>query len=162
MTTSQIEELLKSKEDYKIAVRLACILLVAKGQSSRQAQELFLLSHNQICIWANRFEKSGIDGLKDKPKPGRKSAITIEQLTWLKNLVINESPTAHGYNTETRTAPILVKIIEKNCNIIYSDDMVYVLLKKKLNLTHKKGKGFYPEADAEKREVFVESLKKNS
>ena len=40
--------------------------------------------------------------------------------------------------------------------------MIYVILKKKLNLTHKKGKGFYPEANPEKREKFVEDLKKTS
>ena len=38
--------------------------------------------------------------------------------------------------------------------------MVYVLQKKKLKLSHKKGKGFYPEADPEKRENFFACLKK--
>lgn len=32
--------------------------------------------------------------------------------------------------------------------------MVYILLKKNLGLTHKKGKGFYPEANKAKRQVF--------
>ena len=162
MTTSQIEEILKSKEDYKIAARLVCILPLTKGESSRKAQELLLLSHNQICIWAKRFEQFGVEGLKDKPKTGRKSAISTEQLSWLQNLVLTKSPLTYGYNTETWTAPLLVKVIEKYCNITYSDDMVYVLLKKKLNLTHKKGKGFYAEANAETREIFIDELKKNS
>lgn len=162
MTTSQIEELLKSKEDYKIAARLVCILPLTKGESSRKAQELLLLSHNQICIWANRFEKFGLEGLKDKPKTGRKSAISEDQLSWLRNLVLTESPITHGYNTDTWTAPLLVNVIKKQCNITYSDDMIYILLKKKLNLTHKKGKGFYAEADVEKREEFLVSLKKTT
>ena len=55
-----------------------------------------------------------------------------------------------------------VKVVEKHCNITYSDDMIYVILKKKLGLTHKKGKGFYAEAKPEVREKFVEDLKKNS
>jgi len=162
MTTAEIEELLKSKEDYKIAARLVCILPLTKGESSRKAQELLLLSHNQICIWAKRFEEFGVDGLKDKPKTGRKSAISSDQLDWLRNLVLNKSPLEHGYNTETWSAPILVKVIENHCNIKYSDDMVYVLLKKKLKLSHKKGKGFYPETDPGKKENFLFSLKKTS
>lgn len=52
MSVSEIEDLLKSKEDYKIALRLVSILPIAKGESSRKAEELLLLSHNQICIWA--------------------------------------------------------------------------------------------------------------
>ena len=55
--------------------------------------------------------------------------------------------------------PLLVKAVEKHCNIIYSDDMIYALLKK-LRLTHKKGKGFYAQAKSEVSEKFVESLKK--
>ena len=160
MSVSEIENLLKSKEDYKIALRLLSILPIAKGESSRKAEELLLLSHNQICIWVKRFNKLGIEGLKDKPKTGRKSKISVEQLSWLKNLVINESPTKYEFNTETWTAPMLVLMVEKYCKISYSEDAIYLILKKKLNLTHKKGKGFYAEAKQEVREKFVEDLKK--
>jgi transposase len=156
VSVSDIETYLKSKEDYKIALRLLSILPIAKGESSRKAQELLILSHNQICIWVKRLNQFGIEGLKDRPKTGRKSKISAEQLDWLRNVVLNESPKIYGFNTETWTAPLLVIVIEKHCNIVYSDDMVYVLLKKKLGLTHKKGKGFYAEAKKEDREKFVE------
>jgi transposase len=53
-----------------------------------------------------------------------------------------------------------VDLLKKQCNISYSDDMIYVFLKQKLGLTYKKGKGFYPEANSEKREQFVGDLKK--
>ena len=160
MSVSEIENILKSKEDYKIAARLVSLLPIAKGGSSRKAEELLLLSHNQICIWVKRFNEFGIEGLKDKPKTGRKPKISPEQLVWLKNVVINESPTIYGFNTETWTAPLIVKIIETYCYIKYSDDMVYIILKKKLGLTHKKGKGFYAEAKREVREKFILDLKK--
>lgn len=160
MSVSEIETLLKTKEDYKIALRLVSILPIAGGESSRKAQELLLLSHNQICIWVKRFNELGLAGLNDKPKTGRKSKISTEQLAWLKNVVLHESPSIYGFNTQTWTAPLLVKVVEKHCNIVYSDDMIYVLLKKKLGLTHKKGRGFYGEAKPEAREKFVEDLKK--
>ncbi len=160
MTASEIEALLKSKEDYKTAARLVSILPLAKGQSSRKAQEILLLSHNQILIWAKRFNEFGLEGLKDRLKTGKKPKMSNEQLQWLKDVVLNQSPTEHGYNTETRTAPMLVEIIKTHCNIVYSDDTVYVILKKKLHLTYKKGKGYYPEADPKKQEVFVSDFKK--
>lgn len=160
MSVSEIEDLLKSKEDYKIALRLVSILPIAKGESSRKAEELLLLSHNQICIWAKRFNEFGLEGLYDKPKTGRKPKITEAELVWLKNIILNESPTKHGFNTETWTAPMIVIIVEKHCDISYSDDMIYVILKKKLGLTHKKGKGFYGEAKQEVRNKFVSDLKK--
>ena len=161
-STARIEAILKSKEDFKIATRLVCILPLTKGESSRKAQELLLMSHNQILIWSKRFIKSGVEGLKDLPKTGRKSRITAEQLQWLEKLVLSESPTKYNYNTETWTAPLLVDVLKKEHNLKYSDDMVYIILKKKLGLTHKKGKGFYPETNQEKRQIFVETLKKTS
>ena len=158
----EIRTLIKSKESFQIGSRLVCILPLAEGMSSRKAQELLLLSHNQICIWAKRFNEHGIEGLKDKVKTGRKPRISSEQLAWLKNLVLNESPASHGFNTETWTAPMLVKMLATECNLTYSDDAVYVLLKKKLGLTHKKEKGLYTEANAEKRAEFVDDFLKKS
>jgi transposase len=160
MTTSEIEELLKSKDDYKVALRLLCMLSLSKGESTRKTQDLIRLSHNQIAIWAKRFNSEGIDGLKDKTKSGRKSKLNFEQLDWLRNLILNSSPLEFGYNTEIWTAPMLIEQIQNNCNVKYSDDAIYIILKNKLNLRHKKSKGFYAEANEKKREDFVETLKK--
>lgn len=61
---------------------------------------------------------------------------------------------------ETWTAPMLVNVLESQLGLKYSDDMVYIFLKKRLGLSHKKGKGFYPEANPDKRKEFVDTLKK--
>lgn len=76
MSVSEIESLLKSKPDAKTSLRLVNILAIAKGDSSGKAEDLSLLSHNQICIWAKRFNENGLAGLKDKVKTGRKSRIS--------------------------------------------------------------------------------------
>jgi transposase len=161
-TKEEIEDLLKSKEDYKTACRLLCMLQLAKGESSRKAQELLLISHNQVCIWAKRFNEKGVEGLKDRVKTGRKPGLSNEQLALLKNLVVNQNPEDHGYNSGTWTAPLISDWLTKQCNVKYSDDNIYLLLKNKLNLKHKKGKGFYPEADDEQRQIFADTLKKTS
>jgi hypothetical protein len=35
-------------------------------------------------------------------------------LEWLKKVVLNESPTNYGFNSETWTAPLIVKVVEKH------------------------------------------------
>lgn len=77
-SVEEIEALIRSKADYKIALRLLCILQIAKGGSSHQAEELMYLSHNQVCHWVKEFNKSGVEGLKDKPRSGRKARLTNE------------------------------------------------------------------------------------
>ncbi|OQC47338.1 MAG: hypothetical protein BWX61_00492 [Bacteroidetes bacterium ADurb.Bin035] len=129
----ELENFLKSKEEYIIGVRVSLILALARGQSSRKIGDIKILSHNQIIKWANRYLNEGLEGLKDRHRSGRKPKISEEQLRWLKNLVLNETPSQYGYNTDIWTAPILVEMIEKYCNIKYSDDMVYILLKKNLD-----------------------------
>lgn len=138
------------------------MLQIAKGGSSPMAEQLLLLSHNQICLWVKRLNKEGIKGLYDKPKTGRKSRITEEQISLLKDTIINKLPSDFGFNAATWSAPIIVQWLKTNCNVIYSDDAVYLLLKKRMGLTHKKGKGDYPEADKKKRADFLTSTKKNS
>lgn len=161
-TANEIETLLKSKEDYKIACRLLCILQIAKGGSSRKAEELLLISHNQVCIWAKRLNQHGIEGLKDKVKTGRKSVIKEDQLLLLKRVILEKIPEDFGYNSGTWTAPLISDWLYRNCNVKYSDDNIYILLKRKLRLRHKKGKGFYAEADNHQRQEFTERIKKTS
>jgi transposase len=161
-TVNEIETLLKSKEDYKIACRLLCVLQIAKGGSSRKAEGLLLISHNQVCIWAKRLNLFGIEGLKDKVKTGRKSAIKEDQLQLLKQVILEKTPEDFGYNSGTWTAPLISDWLYRNCNVKYSDDNIYILLKRKLKLRHKKGKGFYAEADNQQREKFAERIKKTS
>ena len=162
VTAAELEAALKSKEEYKIFNRLLCMLHIARGNSSREVEKLFYMSHNQICLWVKRLNEEGIRGLYSKVKPGRSSRINEEQCKKLRHTVLKETPNDYGFNTSTWTAPIIVKWLKSECNITYSDDAVYVLLKKKLNLTHIKGKGFYPESNPEKRKEFVEIIKKNS
>lgn len=158
----KIEALIRSKEDYKIALRLLCILQIAKGGSSHKAEELMYLSHNQICQWVNRFNKDGLDGLKDKPRSGRKPRLTLNQLAYFRDIVINKSPEDFGYNTSIWTAPLLIEWAKKELNVKYSDDAIYFILKKKLGLRHKKGKGYFMESDSNQRSQFVDTLKKTS
>lgn len=161
-TTDELKQLIKSSPDYVFGAKLACLLPLTLGKSSRAAAvELPLLSHNQICILAKRFNTHGIEGLQELKKTGRKSRISENELQWLKKLVLETSPTAYNYNTETWTAALIVEVFYKEFKIKYSTDNIYILLKNKLSLRYLKGKGFYPESNKEKRENFIEELKKN-
>ncbi|WP_410478606.1 helix-turn-helix domain-containing protein [Pedobacter antarcticus] len=59
--------------------------LVALEHSSRKLSELHNISFKQITNWVHRFEKDGVEGLKEKKGLGRHSALSDEQLTWNKN-----------------------------------------------------------------------------
>ena len=160
-TPEEIKSLFNKDEKYKIGLRLYAVYQVALGQPSRRLEDLYNTSFKQITNWVHRFEQEGIEGLKDKPGRGRKSRLTEKQEEEISDLLMNKSPNEYGYNTETWTGPILIDWIKNNFGIEFKKAQIYNILKQ-LGFSYQKAKGFYPEADPEKREEFKETLKKTS
>ena len=85
---TEIKKLLNTNDAYAVGIRLYMVYLVALGYSSRRLSELHNISFKQITNWVHRFEKEGVEGLKDKKGRGRRSNLSDEQLERIKNLVI--------------------------------------------------------------------------
>lgn len=157
----QIRALFNRDEKYTIGIRLYAVFQVLLGQSTRKLESLYNTSFKQICNWVHRFEESGIEGLKDKPKSGRKSRLSEENLKELSIVLQNNRPDEFGYNTATWNGPILKEYIQKHYNVIYKKAQIYNLLKH-LGFTYQKGKAQYAEADEQKRKEFKAILKKTN
>ena len=158
-SSEEIRALFTKDERYTIGIRLYAVYQVSLGQASRKLESLYNTSFKQITNWVHRFEESGIEGLKDKPKSGRKPRLAEEQLNELSSVLQNNRPDEFGYNTATWNGPILKDYIEKHYHVAYQKAQVYNLLKK-LGFTYQKGRSQYPEADEGKREEFKTTLKK--
>ena len=160
-TPEQIHSLIKKDDRYGIGIKLYAIHQVSLGQPSRKLEELYHTSFKQITNWVHRFEKEGIEGLKDKEGRGRPSKLDALQSEKLKKLLLHESPTKHGYNSETWTGPMLIEWVKKNYGIEYKKAQIYNIIKS-LGFSYQKGKGIFPEADEQKRQEFIGALKKTS
>ena len=157
----EIKALFNQDDKYKTGLRLYAVYQVSLGKASRQLEELYNTSFKQILNWVSRFEKEGVEGLKDKPGRGRKSKLTREQRQELKKIILEREPTKFGYNTETWNGPLILEIIKSLYKVEYKIAQIYNLLKK-LGLRYQKSKGFYPEADKGKQKQFKNDLKKTS
>jgi transposase len=160
-SSEEIKSLLNKDERYTIGIRLYAVYQVSLGQASRKLESLYNTSFKQIINWVHRFEESGIEGLKDKPKSGRIPKLTKENLTEISNVLKNNRPDEYGYNTATWNGPILREFIGKQYGVEYKKAQIYNLLKK-LGFTYQKGRAKYPEADEQKRQEFKETIKKTS
>ena len=160
-TAESIKALIRKDERYTIGLRLYAVYQVAKGQSSRKLEDLYNTSFKQITNWVHRFEKEGLEGLKDKVGRGRKDKLTLEQKQEIILLLKNELPTKYGFNTATWTGPLLISWIKKKYKIEYKRAQIYNILKA-LGFSYQKGKGIFPEADKEMQTSFKAALKKNS
>lgn len=126
----EIKKLLNANDAYTVGVRLYLVYLVALGHSSRKLSELHNISFKQITNWVHRFEKEGIEGLKDRKGRGRRSAISDEQMKRIKELVLQETPADHGFKSEKWTGPLLAEWIKKEYGLTYQKAQVYNLLGK--------------------------------
>jgi transposase len=158
-TAEEIEQLIKRDERYTIGIRLYAVHQVALGVASRKLEQLYHVSFKQITNWVHRFEKEGIDGLRDKPRPGRRPALSQQQLDQLKEILTTESPTTYGYNTESWTGPIIIDWVGQHFQVTYKKAQIYNIIKK-LGFSYQKTKGIYPEADPEAQKAFQQALKK--
>lgn len=160
-SSDQIRSLFRDDERYTIGIRLYAVYQVSLGKPSRALEELYNTSFKQITNWVHQFEQEGIDGLRDKPGRGRKSQLSDEQYERLRQVMINETPESHGFNTVTWTGPLLMEYIKNEFGITYKKAQIYNIIKS-LEFTYQKGKGTYPESDQVAQENFSEALKKTN
>ncbi|MDR2147419.1 MAG: hypothetical protein LBE91_13265 [Tannerella sp.] len=75
------------------------------------------MTHRQTGNWANRFDAEGLDGPRMKPGRGRHPCITEERKEHLKK-DLSKSPETFGYNTATRSGPLLQKYPETAYGVV--------------------------------------------
>ena len=156
----QIRAMFRDDERYTIGIRLYAVYQVALGQPSRKLEELYNTSFKQITNWVHRFEREGIEGLRDKEGRGRTPRLTESQRSRIGTLLY-ESPEKYGYNTASWTGPMLIEWVQKEFNITYKKAQIYNIIKA-LGFSYQKGKGIFPETNAEQQAVFKEALKKTA
>ena len=158
-TAEEIHKLLRKDEKYMVGVRLYAVYQVSRGAASRDLEKMYNVSFKSVCNWVHQFNKFGLDGLKDIHRSGRKPRLSKDEMIELKSVIMTEEPIKYNYNTSTWTGPLIIDFIEKKYGIKYKKAQIYNVLKT-MGLSYQKGKGIYPEADKEKRDEFIRTLKK--
>ncbi len=135
-----IKALIRRDEKYLIGMRMYAVYLVAAGKSSRKVEDLYQTSFKQITNWVHRFEQFGVDGLKDKKGRGRKSVLTVDQLSILKE-ALKVSPTKNGFDALIWSGPLVNEFIHKSFHVTFKRAQVYKIIES-LGYRFVKGMGF--------------------
>ena len=155
----ELASMFRKNQTFQQAIRLYACYQVMLGRRPKDLEKLYNTSFKSICNWIHRINSGGIEALIDKPKPGRPSQLSADQLAEIRLAVLNKTPSDFGFNSATWTGPILISWIEKNFGVTFKKAQIYNILNN-LGLTFQKGKGVYPEA--KERETKVDALKKTS
>jgi len=157
LNNNQISELLamhKSIKDKRIAYKINAIILLHKGLSYEEIEEVLLLDERTVRRYKDVYLSEGINGLtENKYKGGQPKLSAKEEKELIKHLE------ASIFSTATEVC----EFVKKQFGVEYtSEGMVHTL--HRLGFSYKKTKIVPSKADKEKQEEFVKTykeLKKN-
>lgn len=74
----ELERLLRAgTTEVRLARRAAYVLARAQGMAVCQIAREMQTVPRQVRMWCNRFTVKGIDGLRDRPRPGRPRTLSL-------------------------------------------------------------------------------------
>ena len=99
--------------------RLHCLLLVGAGRSCYEVAAVFGDDPRSVERWVRGFQQHGIDGLRDKPHPGRQATLTSAQMLQLE-LALKNIPREFGYAADAWNNKLLRAEIQRRYGVILS------------------------------------------
>ena len=123
LTKSKLVNLYKKENDSKVKERLLLVIKVREDKQIpfRVVKEMHR-SNPWASDWLKRYDKEGIDGLKDRTKSGRPSEIS-EEISYQIKKELQESN--HGWTTKQ-----VEELIVKKSGIKYHYTHIYRILRK--------------------------------
>ena len=101
---------------------LLVLNVVYQGKISSHAATDLHRNRAWACVWLKRYEKEGLEGLKNKPRTGRPSELSKEDICSIK-MTLKESN--HGWTTKQVEELIIKKSgIKYHYNHIYRTSFV--------------------------------------
>lgn len=134
------------------ARRLLALALVMEGASRTEAARAAGMDRQTLRDWVVRFNDEGVDGLRDRPRPGRPAQLDATQLAELARLVEDGPDIAvHGV-VRWRCADLQAQI-KQRFDVEVSERHVGRLLKR-LKFTRLSVRPRHPQADEAAQEAF--------
>lgn len=147
---TDFKSLIRKEKNARMRTRLMALAHIQDGVTKTQTAKFLKVSRGAVNKWAQQFINNGIDGLKEKPRSGRPSALSEEQLLQLKEYVIANSIKPTGGRLK---GTHLVDYINQEFNVLYSVDNVYRLLHQ-LGFSWITSRSKHPKQDVVAQDTF--------
>jgi transposase len=156
ITADELSELSKRENDPSVRVRLLAIRLILLGSTGSFTAEQLGMTDNQTYFWLKRFNQSGPEGLRNRPRKPRHSRL---------NSVLIESFKARVRAGATASDPVSVLRGKDFQRILREDFSAECSLSGTYYILHKLGfssllpRPKHPQSDAEVQETFKKTLR---
>lgn len=105
----------------KQALRIRAVQRVEQGESPEIVAEVFGINRRTIYRWLERYHHGGVEGLHTRPKSGRPSKFSADDLQWLARLLRFENPQQYRFPYALWTREIIRVLLRRERNVRVSD-----------------------------------------
>ena len=152
-TAAELRKKARSEKDGRVASRILGIANVLDGMDRGQAAQCVGMTRQTLRDWVRRYNDSGLEGMRNKPKGCRKRALTTEQERKIETLITTE---ANGIFVRWRRVDVQAEI-EKRFGVVVCERTVSNVLRR-LDFRHISTRPLHPETDADAQEAFKKTL----
>ena len=128
-----------------MSARLLALATALDGMSRDAAARAAGMDRQTLRDWVHRYNAEGVEGLRDRHRPGRPCALDEGQQAALKALVL-KGPKLGRDGCVAWRARDLCGLVERRFGVRYSETGMLRLLKG-LDLSWQKARPVHPEAD---------------
>src|SRR6266566_1722720 len=125
-----LDTYLKQTKEARVFRRAQAVREVVKGQRFQTVSDALHFTYSALRKWVHRFAHQGIQGLVDRPRPGRPPKVTCALAQHLDRLV-DEDPLQHGSVHSQWSCQALATVLARQTGVQVSRESVRAVLKKR-------------------------------
>jgi len=129
-----LETFLKQTKEARIFRRAQAVREVVQGHRLQTVSDSLHFTYSALRKWVHRFANQGVQGLVDRPRPGRPPTVTCELARHLDRLV-DQDPLQHGSSHAQWSCQELASVLTRQTGVHLSRESVRDVLKKKTSAT---------------------------
>ena len=119
----------KETKEGRVFRRAQAVRAVVKGQRRPQVSDTRQLPSAALRTWGHRGANQGVQGLVDRPRPGRPAQVTCELEKHL-NRLVDQDPLEHGSIYSQWSCRELATVLAQQTGVHLGRESVRCVLKK--------------------------------
>lgn len=153
----ELEKIFKKEKNMRMKSRIHAVILAHQGYSNYEISKILLVHPSSVKYWIERWNKGGVENLKDKVACGRPSKFSKDEIEELKK-DLKLSPKNFGFFQEAWDTKIILIHIKNKFKKTYHEKSIYKFLRK-LGFDLKVPRGRHYKKDKEKEKEYKEKIK---
>jgi putative transposase len=124
-----LETVLKETKEVRVFRRAQAVREVVKGQRLQTVSDALQFTYSALRKWVYRFAHQGVQGLVDRPRPGRPTKVTCELEKHL-NRLVDQDPLEHGSIYSQWSCRELATVLAQHTGVQLGRESIRGVLKK--------------------------------